>query len=104
MKTVAERVQHGIGTLGLVIACIYLLGLAAPNHTARVPKSNRDIETSLQPNIHSVPTAAPASKFELTKDEEFTSQTDVREYRLPINTDNGEVHLNVTAEIKRGLL
>jgi hypothetical protein len=98
--------EHGtrIRTLGVVTACSCLLGLAASNNAARAPNPNRDVETGFQPNTVSSQTAAAASKAELTKDEKFTGQTDVREYRFTIDTDSGEVHLNVTAEIKHGLL
>jgi hypothetical protein len=103
MKILAGRTRYGNQTFGLVTACIFLLGLAA-NNAARVPNPNRDAETSLQPGIEPSPTAAAASKSGLIKDEKFTGQTNVREYRFTINTDRGEVHLNVTAEIKQGLL
>jgi|ERR1700684_155713 hypothetical protein len=104
MKIAAGRTQYGIRTLALVTVCIFLLGPAGSNNAARVPNPNRDVETSLQPNIYSPQATASAPESELTKGEKFTGQTNVREYRFTINTDSGEVHLNVTAEIKHGLL
>ena len=104
MKIVVRGTRKGIGPLGLAAACIFLLGSAASNNFARVPKPNRDVETSFQPSTSPSRTAAADSKSELTKDEKFTGQTNVREYRFTIDTDSGEVHLNVAAEIKHGLL
>lgn len=103
MKIATGRIQYGIRTLGLVAACVYLLGPAASNNAARVPNANRDVESSLQSDFESSPTAL-ASPWELTKDEKFTNQTDVREYRFTLDTDNGDVHLTVNAEIKHGSL
>jgi hypothetical protein len=103
MKIAAGRMQYGIRTLGLAAACVYLLGPAASNHAARVPNANRDVESSLQSDFGSSPTAV-ASPLELTKDEKFTNQTDVREYRFTLDTDNDDVHLTVNAEIKHGSL
>ena len=104
MKIISGRTRFGMRIVGLITACTCLLGPAASNNFARVPKPNRDVETSFQPNINPSQTATAASKSELTKDEKFTDQTNTREYRFTINSDSGEVHLNVTAEIKHGLL
>jgi hypothetical protein len=104
VEIVARRTRYGIRALGLVTACIFLLGPEASNNAARVPQPNRDVETSLPGSMDSSQTAAAVSKSGLSKDKKFTSQTDVREYRFTINTNNGEVHLEVTAEIKHGLL
>jgi hypothetical protein len=104
MKAVEGKTVRSIRILTLVIACACLLGPAVPKNTAGVPNANRDVEASFQPNGVWSRTAADASKSELNKDEKFTGQTDVREYRYTINTDNGEVHLNVTAEVKHGLV
>jgi hypothetical protein len=103
MKIATGGIQYGIRTLGLVAACVYLLGPAASNNGARVPNANRDVESSLQSDFESSPTTF-ASTSELTKDEKFTNQTDVREHRFTLDTDNDDVHLTVNAEIKHGLL
>jgi hypothetical protein len=104
MEMLAPRTRYGIRPLGLVTACIFLLRPAASPNAARVPKPNRDVKTSLQRSVDSSQTAAAVSKSELIKDEKFTSQTDVRQYRFTINTNNGEVHLSVAAQMKHGLL
>jgi hypothetical protein len=104
MKIRGGRSRYFIRALGLVTACACLLGLAASNDAARVPKPNRDVETSFQPNTGPLQTAAAASQSELTREEKFTGQRNVREYRFTINTEDGEVDLNVSAEIKHGLL
>ena len=103
MKIATGRIQYGIRTLGLLAACVYLLGPAASNNAARVPNANRDVESSLPSDFRSSPTAF-ASPLELAKDEKFTNQTDIREYRFTLDTDNGDVHLTVNAEIKHGSL
>ena len=48
MRIAVGRIQYGVRTLGLVAACIYLLGPAASNNAARVPNGTRDIDASLQ--------------------------------------------------------
>ena len=103
MRIATGRIQYGIRTLGLLAACVYLLGPAASNNAARVPNANRDVESSLQSDFESSPTAF-ASTSELTRDEKFTNQTDVGEYRFTLDTNNDDVHLTVNAEIKHGLL
>lgn len=108
MTNAGGRIQYGVRTLGLVVACVYLLGPAASNNAARVPNANRDVESSLQADFISSfvssPAAAAAPTSELTKDESFTNQSNVREYRVTLDTDNDDVHLTVNAEIKHGLL
>jgi hypothetical protein len=108
MNIAAGRIQHGIRTLGLVAACVYLLGPAASDNAARVPSANRDVDSSLQSDFVSSfalsPAATAASTSELTKDESFTNQSDVRDYRLTLDNDSDDVHLTVNAEINHGLL
>jgi hypothetical protein len=104
MEITAGRIQYGIRTLALVAASVGLPGPAASNHLARVPNANRDLESSLPSEFASSPAAAAASTSELTKQESFTNQTDVREYRFTLDTDNDDLALTVNAEIKHGLL
>jgi hypothetical protein len=104
MKIAAGRNQYALRVLGLVAGAVYLLGPAASNNAARVPNANRDVESSLRSDFVWSPAAAAAPTSELTKDESFTNQSDVREYRFTLDTDNDDVHLTVNAEIKHGLL
>jgi hypothetical protein len=104
MRISAGRIQHVIRTVSLVAACVYLLGPAASDNAARVPNANRDVDSSLQSDFVSSPATAPVSASELTKDESFTNQSDVRDYRLTLDNDNDDVHLTVNAEINHGLL
>jgi len=104
MKITAGRIQYGIRTLAFVAASGDLLGPAASSHAARVPNANRDVESSLPSGFVSSPAAAAASTSELTKEENFTYQTDVGEYRFTLDTDNDDLHVTVNAEIKHGLL
>jgi hypothetical protein len=104
MKIVVRRTRNGIGPLGLAAACVFLLGPGESNNFARVPNANRDVELSFQSEFVSSTAADPASTSELTKDESFTNQSDVRDYRLTLDNDRDDVHLAVNAEIKHGLL
>ena len=104
MKIAPGRLQHGIRTLGLVAACVYLLGPAAFENAARVPNVNRDVESSFQSGFVTSPAVAAAPTSELMKDESFTNQSDVRDYRLTLDNDSDDVHLTVNAEINHGLL
>jgi hypothetical protein len=108
MRIAAGRIQYGIRTLGLVAACVYLLGPATSDNAARVPNANRDLDSSFQSDFVSSSVLSPAVPAaltsELTKDESFTNQSNVREYRVTLGTDNDDVHLTVNAEIKHGLL
>jgi hypothetical protein len=104
MKIAPGRIQHGIRTLGLVAACVYLLGPATSENAARVPNANRDVELSFQSDFVSSTAAAAAPASELTKDESFTNQSDVRDYRLTLDNDSDDVHLTVNAEVKHGLV
>lgn len=46
--------------------------------------------------------AVAAASDELKKDESFTNETDVQEYKFSLDKSSGTVHLNVAAEIQRG--
>jgi hypothetical protein len=108
MKIAPGRIQHGIRTLGLVAACVYLLGPAAPENAAHVPNANGDVDLSFQSDFVSSSVLSPAvaadPTSELSRDESFTNRSDVRDYRLTLDNDQDNVHLAVNAEIKHGLL
>jgi hypothetical protein len=99
----AERKSRTGSLLGLFV---YLLAAGAASTTAYTPNANRDVSydflTAADTSTRIV--AAPSPVPELTKDESFTNQTDVRAYLFILDDATRMVHLNITAEVKHGLV
>jgi hypothetical protein len=85
---------------------VYLLGAGVPSTTAYTPNANRDVRNdfSTADDTRTVTTNATSSALELTKDETFTNQTDVRDYFFALDDATRMVHLNIAAEVKHGLV
>lgn len=104
MNTNRRTLSHRIRARFLTGVLVYLLGAAVASTTAYTRNANRDgsydfltvADTSAR--ILAAPSPAP----ELTKDETFTNQTDVRDYPFPLDNATRMVHLKIAAEVKHG--
>ncbi|MGA7854488.1 MAG: hypothetical protein WCA15_14270 [Candidatus Acidiferrales bacterium] len=81
-----------------------MLGAGVASTSAYTPNGNRDVSYSLVTagDTRVVAAGAPSAAPELTKDETFTNQTDVREYLFTLDDATRMVHLNIAAEVKHG--
>jgi hypothetical protein len=61
-------------------------------------------DLSIADDTRTVTTNATSPAPELTKDETFTNQTDVRDYLFTLDDATRMVHLNIAAEVKHGLV
>ena len=85
---------------------VYLLGAGVARTAAYAPNANRDVrnDLSVAADTATVTTNATSPALELTKDETFTNQTDVRDYIFTLDDATRMVHLNLAAEVKHGLV
>jgi hypothetical protein len=101
-KTLCYRIRATF----LMGVSVYLLGAGASRTTAYTPTANRDVrdDFSTAADTPTATTNAPSPAPELTKDETFTNQTDVRDYLFTLDDATRMVHLNIAAEVKHGLV
>ena len=99
-KGLHNRIRAG-SWLGVFV---YLLGAGVSSTIAYTPNANRDVsyEFLTAADTGTRIAAAPSPAPELTKDETFTNQTDVRDYPFPLDDATRMVHLKIAAEVKHG--
>jgi hypothetical protein len=84
--------------VSLFIAAVALVGttpLVGARDASRVPIARGAVASRPV-------TAVPATSEKLEKDESFTDQSRIEEYKFNIDNSTGMVHLKVDAEIQRG--
>jgi hypothetical protein len=106
MNTDWKGQRHRIRAAFLMGVLVYLLGAGVASTTAYTPNANRDVRNdfSTTDDTRTATTNAPSPAPELTKDETFTNQTDVRDYLFALDDAMRMVHLNIAAEVKHGLV
>src|SRR5271156_2633713 len=102
------KVRLAIYAAGLISACAVLVGPMVFGMAASAPNARRDMLIEF-PSESAATTSADRplvadAQPELKKDESFTNETKVVEYRFRLDNSSDMVHLDVTAEIKHGLL
>lgn len=106
MNTDWKSLRYRIRTTSLVGVAVYMLGAGVARARAYTPNPNRDVRNDFSTAADTrTPTAnAPLPAPELTKNEAFTKQTEVRDYLFTLDDATRMVHLNITAEVKHGLV
>lgn len=106
MNTDWKGLRHRIRATFLMGVLVYLLGAGVASTTAYTPNAKRDVRNdfSFADDTRTATTNAPSPAPELTKDETFTNQTDVRDYLFTLEDATRMVHLNIAAEVKHGLV
>jgi hypothetical protein len=106
MITNWKGLRHRIRATSWMGALVYSLAAGVGSTTAYTPKANRDVRNdfSTADNTRTATPNAPLPAPELTKDETFTNQTDVRDYLFALDDAMRMVHLNIAAEVKHGLV
>ncbi|MGC1171398.1 MAG: hypothetical protein WA886_21015 [Candidatus Acidiferrales bacterium] len=104
MNTDWTSLRGKIRATCLVGVSVYLLGAGVASTTAYTPSANRDVTYSFVTagDTLTSPPNSPSPAQELTKDETFTNQTDVRDYLFTLDDATRMVHLNIAAEVKHG--
>jgi hypothetical protein len=106
MNTDWKDLRHRIRATFLMGVLVYLLGAGVASTTAYTPNAKRDVRNdfSVADDTRTATTNAPSPAPQLTKDETFTNQTDVRDYLFTLEDATRMVHLNIAAEVKHGLV
>jgi hypothetical protein len=110
MNTDRTSLRRGMRATCLVGVSVYLLGAGVASLTAYTLNANRDVsdgfvsagDSLMTPATAPSTALAPAPAPELTKDESFTDQSDVRDYAFTLDDATRMVHLNIAAEVKHG--
>src|SRR5271155_2446632 len=108
MKMDSGKVSQAIRVAGLLGGCAVLVGPVVFGTTASSPNPRRDVRIDI-PSAVAQTTAADLALVtdeqpELKKDESFTNETKVVEYRFRLDSSSGMVRLNISAEVEHGLV
>jgi hypothetical protein len=102
------KVRQGIRYVGLAMACAFLLGPVVFALAASSPNPRRDVRIDFPSEIAATTAAdrtlVADAQPELKKDESFTNETKVAEYRFRLDSSSDMVHLKVSAEVEHGLV
>jgi hypothetical protein len=106
MNTDWKSLRHLIRATFLMSVLVSLLGAGVASTSAYTPNANRDVSYDflVAADTSTRILAAPWPAPELTKDETFTNQTDVRDYLFTLDDATRMVHLSIAAEVKHGLV
>lgn len=106
MNTDWLGLRHRIRATFLMSVLVYLLGAGVASTTAYTPNANRDVgnDFSAADKTPTEITNARSPASELTKDETFSNQTDVRDYLFTLHDAMQMVHLNIVADVTHGLV
>ena len=108
MKMDRGKVQQGIRVAGLLGACALIVGLIVFTTAASWPSSRRDVRIEIPsnptPTMSADRTLVIDGQPELKKDESFTNETKVVEYRFRLDSSSDMVHLNICAEVAHGVV
>jgi hypothetical protein len=108
MNMHCSKLRQVIRVAGLIGAGAFILGPVVFGTAASSPNPRRDVRIDF-PSAFGAGTSADRTlaadaPTELKKDESFTNETKVVEYRLRLDSSSEMVHLNISAEVERGLV
>jgi hypothetical protein len=102
------KLLQGIRHTGLVGACALLLGPVVFGTAASSPNPRRDVLIEFPSDVAATTAAdrtlVADAQPELKKDESFTNETKVAEYRFRLDSSSDMVHLKIFAEVEHGLV
>lgn len=108
MKMDSAKMRQGIRATWVVGACALILGPLVFGTAASSPNPRRDVLMDFPSDSAATPSADRTlvidEQPELKKDESFTNQTKVVEYRFRLDSSSDMVHLNISAEVEHGLV
>lgn len=102
------KLRRTIRFAELLAACAFVLGLVVFETAASSPNPRRDVLIDYPSDV-AVTTSVDRTlvvdaQTDLKKDESFTSETKVVEYRFRLDSSSDMVHLNISAEVEHGLV
>jgi hypothetical protein len=102
------KVRQGIRFAGLLGVCALIAGPMVFGTAASSPNLRRDVLIDFPSDLAATTSAdrtlAADAQPELKKDESFTNETKVVEYRFRLDSSSDMVHLNISAEVEHGLV
>jgi len=108
MNNYSRKVRQAICVAGLIGACAVLVGPMVLGTAASSPNPRRDVLIDFPSDSAATPAAdrtlVTDAQPELKKDESFTNETKVVEYRFRLDSSSDMVHLNISAEVEHGLV
>jgi hypothetical protein len=108
VKMDSGKVRQRIRVVGLVGACALILEPTVFGTAAFSPNARRDVVIDFPTDTAATPSADRTLVFdepaELKKDESFSNQTKVVEYRFRLASSSDMVHLSFSAEVEHGLV
>jgi hypothetical protein len=108
MKVDSGKMRQGIRVAALVGAGALILGPTVFGTAASSPNPRRDVVMDFSSGGADAPSADRTlladAQPELKKDENFTNETKDVEYRLRLDSSSDMVHLNISADVERGLV
>ncbi len=103
-----STVRQAMRVAGRVGACAVLLGPVVFLTAAFSPNPRRDVLIDFPSDVAATTAAdrtlVADAQPELKKDENFTHETKLVEYRFRLDSSSDMVHLNVSAEVEHGLV
>jgi hypothetical protein len=108
MRMDCSKLRQANRVVGLAGGCAFILGLVVLGTQASSPNPRRDVGIDF-PSDAAATTSADRTllaeaQTELKKDESFTNETKVVEYRFRLVSSSDMVHLNISAEVVHGLV
>jgi hypothetical protein len=108
MNMDSDKVRRGTRLAWLVGVCVLILGPVVLGVAASSPNPRRDVlinsPSDLAATTSADRTLVADAQLELKKDESFTNETKVAEYRFRLDSSSDMVHLNISAEVEHGLV
>jgi hypothetical protein len=108
MKMDSSQARWGIRVAGLVGAFGLILGTIVFGTAASSPNPRRDVLIDFPSELGATASAdrtlVADAQPELKKDENFTNESKVMEYRFRLDSSSDMVHLNISAEVEHGLV
>jgi len=106
MNIDSDKLRPAIRVAGLVGAYAFLLGPVVLGTAASSPNPRRDVLIEFPSDVATTTAAdrtlVADAQTELKKDESFTNETKVVEYRFRLDASTDMVHLNISAEVEHG--
>jgi hypothetical protein len=99
-----NKLGRVFGIAGLLGACIFLLQPVGLGNAASLPNPHRDVQMDFNGVSATVALPNIPAASEMKKEEKFTNQTNVVEYRFRLENTQDLVHLKVSAEVTHGLV
>ena len=108
MNVDCSKLRQVIRVAGLIGAGAFILGPVVFGTAASYPNPRRDVPMDFPSGVGAETSAdrtlVADAQTELKKDETFTNETKVVEYRFRLDSSSEMVHLNISAEVEHGLV